>query len=54
MTTPDQPVGQAGHGMFDGFVAHGPQTARGRIFAQVAGQRPPPLLLHGYPHTHVT
>ena len=40
--------------MFDGFVPHGLQTARGRIFAQVAGQGPPLLLLHGYPQTHVT
>jgi len=39
--------------MFDGFVPHGLQTARGRIFAQVAGQGPPLLLLHGYPQTHV-
>jgi haloacetate dehalogenase len=39
--------------MFDGFVQHGLQTARGRIFARVAGQGPPLLLLHGYPQTHV-
>jgi pimeloyl-ACP methyl ester carboxylesterase len=39
--------------MFDGFVSHGLRTARGRIFARVAGQGPPLLLLHGYPQTHV-
>ncbi|MCM4085086.1 alpha/beta hydrolase [Paractinoplanes hotanensis] len=39
--------------MFDGFVQHGLRTARGQIFAQVAGQGPPLLLLHGYPQTHV-
>ncbi len=39
--------------MFDGFVPHSLQTARGRIFAQVAGQGPPLLLLHRYPQTHV-
>jgi haloacetate dehalogenase len=39
--------------MFDGFVPRGLQTARGRIFAKVAGQGPPLLLLHGYPRTHV-
>jgi haloacetate dehalogenase len=39
--------------MFDGFVQHALQTARGRIFARVAGQGPPLLLLHGYPQTHV-
>jgi haloacetate dehalogenase len=39
--------------MFDGFVQHALQTARGRIFARVAGQGPPVLLLHGYPQTHV-
>jgi haloacetate dehalogenase len=39
--------------MFDGFVQHGLQTPRGRIFARVAGQGPPLLLLHGYPQTHV-
>ncbi len=39
--------------MFDGFVRHGLRTARGRVFAQVAGQGPPLLLLHGYPQTHV-
>ncbi|MEU8821612.1 alpha/beta hydrolase [Actinoplanes sp. NPDC048796] len=39
--------------MFDGFAQHALQTARGRIFARVAGQGPPLLLLHGYPQTHV-
>lgn len=39
--------------MFDDFVPHSLQTARGRIFAQVAGQGSPLLLLHGYPQTHV-
>ncbi|MFI5952855.1 alpha/beta fold hydrolase [Cryptosporangium sp. NPDC051539] len=39
--------------MFDGFVQHGLQTARGRIFARTGGQGPPLLLLHGYPQTHV-
>jgi haloacetate dehalogenase len=39
--------------MFDGFVQHGLHTARGEIFARVAGQGPPVLLLHGYPQTHV-
>ncbi|MGK5683991.1 alpha/beta fold hydrolase [Actinoplanes sp. URMC 104] len=38
--------------MFDGFVQHGLRTARGSIFARVAGQGPPLLLLHGYPQTH--
>ncbi len=39
--------------MFEGFVQHGLRTARGQIFARVAGQGPPLLLLHGYPQTHV-
>jgi haloacetate dehalogenase len=39
--------------MFDGFVPQALQTPRGRIFARVAGQGPPLLLLHGYPQTHV-
>ena len=39
--------------MFDGFVQHSLRTTRGRIFARVAGQGPPLLLLHGYPQTHV-
>ncbi|MEV4348245.1 alpha/beta hydrolase [Actinoplanes sp. NPDC049596] len=53
MTTPRQPVDHTGHAMFAGFIPHGLQTARGRIFAQIAGQGPPLLLLHGYPQTHV-
>jgi haloacetate dehalogenase len=39
--------------MFDGFVQHSLRTTRGPIFARVAGQGPPLLLLHGYPQTHV-
>ena len=39
--------------MFDGFVQHSLRTTRGRIFARIAGQGPPLLLLHGYPQTHV-
>ena len=39
--------------MFNGFVQHSLQTERGQIFARVAGQGPPVLLLHGYPQTHV-
>jgi haloacetate dehalogenase len=39
--------------MFDGFTTHSLQTARGHVFARVAGQGPPVLLLHGYPQTHV-
>ena len=34
-------------------LQHGRQTDRGRIFARVAGQGPPLLLLHGYPQMHV-
>jgi len=39
--------------MFDGFAQHSLRTARGQIYARVAGQGPPLLLLHGYPQTHV-
>jgi haloacetate dehalogenase len=39
--------------MFDGFVTHEIETARGTIVARVGGSGPPVLLLHGYPQTHL-
>jgi haloacetate dehalogenase len=39
--------------MFEGFAERGVDTARGRVFARVAGDGPPLLLLHGYPQTHL-
>jgi haloacetate dehalogenase len=39
--------------MFEGFAEHELETDRGVIFARVAGDGPPLLLLHGYPQTHL-
>jgi haloacetate dehalogenase len=39
--------------LFPGFASVHVETKSGRIFARVAGEGPPLLLLHGFPQTHV-
>lgn len=39
--------------LFPGFGSRFIDTEAGRLFARVAGQGPPLVLLHGYPQTHV-
>jgi haloacetate dehalogenase len=39
---------------FPGFQTHSVQTTGARIHAEVGGNGPPLLLLHGYPQTHVS
>jgi haloacetate dehalogenase len=39
--------------VFDGFTATTLPTDRGPIYARIAGDGPPLLLLHGYPQTHL-